>query len=116
MDIDLGSLPPNVGKTLRKYFLLIPADNGGEKWRETSIKMAGPDGKPIGAGPVLDPEVIQRFLELDTTPDKAWFDWMLLHSGGGSTALKRSETLLAQTKVRFIDDRVRGYRDKKTGK
>jgi hypothetical protein len=112
---DYRSLPSNVQGVLRKYFLITAGPNG-EAWRNSNVGQPGADGKPLGAGPILDPQVIDRFLQIDTTPDKAWFEWMILQSGGGRTALKRSETLFNQTKIRFIDDRVRGYRNKKTGK
>lgn len=112
---DYRSLPSNVQAVLRKYFL-ITTSKDGEGWRVSNVGQPGAGGKPLGAGPILDPGVVDRFLQIDTTPDKAWFEWMILQSGGGRTALKRSETLFNQTKIRFIDDRVRGYRNKKTGK
>jgi hypothetical protein len=112
---DQRALPPSVQAALRKYFLITGGPEG-EKWRTTEVSQTGPNEAPLGMGPVLDKAVIDRFLEVDTTPNKEWFDWMLFQAGGGRVAMKRGETLFSQTKIRFIEDRIRGYRNKKNGK
>jgi hypothetical protein len=54
------------------------------------ILEAGPDGRPLGSGPLLDPEVFNRFAALDPSKDKRYLDWMLFQVGGGVAAFKRS--------------------------
>jgi hypothetical protein len=116
---DFRSLPPAIQATLRKYFIIttkpvrlptgevVPQEN----WREVKInKTMDKKGRPLGVGPIIDPEVINRFLKVDTTPNKDWFDWMLLQAGGGDTDLKRSAKLIEKIKIRFLDERVHGYR------
>jgi hypothetical protein len=108
--LDFRSLPPAVLAVLRKYFI-ITTKQAGEGWRQVNIsKHQDQKGRPLGPGPLLDPDVIDRFLKADTTPNKAWFEWMIVQAGGGEVALKRSEKLLDKTKMRFLDERVHGYR------
>jgi hypothetical protein len=118
---DFRALPPAIQAVLRKYFIIttkrvkLPTGEEVEQegFRQAKInKTMDQKGQPLGVGPLVDPEVISRFLKADTTPNKDWFEWMLVQSGGGTMALKRSEKLLESTKIRFIDERVRGYRNR----
>ena len=56
-----------------------------------SINAVGPDNRPLGKGPLLDPEVFNKFAELDSTPDKRYLDWMLYQAGGGSEAFEKAK-------------------------
>jgi hypothetical protein len=57
---------------------------------EVNLSVRGKDGLPLGKGPLLDPQVIEKFSELDTTKDKRYLDWMLFQAGGGAEAFRRS--------------------------
>jgi hypothetical protein len=54
------------------------------------IAAQGPEGKPLGRGPLMDQEVLNKLNELDNTPDKRYLDWMLYQAGGGATDFKHS--------------------------
>lgn len=69
-----------LSKIIKKYRLDAQVD----------IIAAGPDGKPLGPGPLLDPNVISKLDEIDDTPDKRYLDWMLYQAGGGAVAFKHS--------------------------
>lgn len=56
----------------------------------TFIAANGPNGQPLGRGPVMDPEVIAKFNELDNTTDKRYVDWMLYQAGGGANHFHKS--------------------------
>jgi hypothetical protein len=118
---DLGSMPPEVQAVLRKYRIIGPtrAADGTttEGWTQTRIDSTegSQEGKPLGPGPLLDPNVIARFLAADKTPTKQWLDWMLFHAGGGKEGQKRSEHLLQKSHALFIEERVKGYSEKVNG-
>jgi hypothetical protein len=57
---------------------------------EVSIAAQGADGSPLGRGLLMDPEVLNKLNELDTSPDKRYLDWMLYQAGGGATTFKHS--------------------------
>jgi hypothetical protein len=112
---DFRSLPPEIQAVLRKYRIIGPvkqADGSvAEDWTQTRINSTegSTNGQPLGNGPLLDPNVIARFLDADKTPDKIWLDWMLFHAGGGKEGQKRSEHLLQKSKALFIEERVKGF-------
>jgi hypothetical protein len=115
---DYRTLPPEVQKALRKYRIIstspVALPDGSpaqEGWTRVTLEKPDTSRKPMGEGPMVDPSVIDRLLKADSTPDKAWFDWLLFQSGGGKEAQSRSKHLIQQSKERFIEERVRGYND-----
>jgi hypothetical protein len=52
---------------------------------------------PLGLGPVLDPQVFNKFAELDKTKNKRYLDWMLFQAGGGQEAFNNSRELWGDT-------------------
>src|SRR5690349_10639664 len=117
---DYRSLPPEVQAVLKKYRIVGPVkDERGkvvepEGWTTANLSSTdgSKDGRPLGMGPLLDPNVIARFLAADKTPNKIWLDWMLFHSGGGKEGQKRSEHLLQKSHALFIEERVKGYTER----
>jgi len=85
-------------------FLL--ADSSGNLV-ETRLKR--PENRPLGIGPKLAPDCIDRFLKAD--PSLRWTRWMLYQSAGGARAKEASERAMEQLKERFIDERVSGHLD-----
>ena len=79
-----------------------------EKYRVddvVKIVAVGSNGRPLGRGPLLDPQVFTKFAELDTSPDKRYLDWMLYQAGGGAVAEKKSiETWGDNTEPRTPED------------
>lgn len=74
-----------VMRILQKYRILQPDGS----WTEVLLDVKDEaTAKPMGHGPLLNPAVIERFLELDTTKDKKYLDWMLFQAGGGEAAKK----------------------------
>lgn len=120
---DYGSLPPEVQAVLRKYRIIGPVKQAdgqvAEGWTQANIDSTdgSKDGRtPLGPGPMLDPNVIARFLAADKTPNKIWLDWMLFHAGGGKEGQKRSEHLLQKSHALFIEERVKGYTENVGGR
>ena len=72
-------------------------------WRVTDVAFQGQ-----GAGPLLDPAVIEKFLELDNTRQLKVLDWALLAAGGGAPALLASKNEYAKARVAFIRERMQG--------
>ena len=56
--------------------------------------------------PMIDPEVIQKFLTLDRSSKKRTFDWMLFAAGGGAAAKKMSEAMLSAVHKTYLDSRT----------
>lgn len=54
------------------------------------LRTRGPEGTPLGRGPLLDPQVFNKFAELDKTKGKRYLDWMLFQAGGGQEAFNNS--------------------------
>lgn len=122
MDIsDHRILQPVLQEILRKYHILGTRREAGpsgepvesEGYRETHVNAVNERGEALGKGPVLDPIVISHFLEVDTTPNKDWFEWLILQAGGGEGALARSKKLVEKTMIRFVAERETGYYDRK---
>lgn len=69
------------------------------------VKEAGPDGRtPLGKGPLLDPEVFNKFAELDPTPEKSYLDWMLFQAGGGTRAFQQALEMWGDTTREVVPD------------
>jgi hypothetical protein len=120
---DFRSLPPEVQAVLRKYRIIAPVKSAdgttAEGWAQARIDStegSGDGHTPLGPGPLLDPNVIARFLAADKTPNKLWLDWMLFHSGGGKEGQKRAEHLLQKSHALFIEERVKGYTENVDGR
>lgn len=90
--------PPEVAGILKKYRL---ADANGQL-RQTQ------SGEAKVFGPVLSPQVIDKFLALDGTQNKRIFDWMLHAAGGGSAAQKESALVLELAHAWVLKRRVAG--------
>jgi hypothetical protein len=69
------------------------------------------DGRILGRGHLLHMDVVEKFLKADTSPNHQWLDWMFFQVGGGQEALRRADQAVDQVRERFIEERVRGYRD-----
>jgi hypothetical protein len=98
---------------LRKYNLISKPSKPArarENWTQTVLSTQN-----LGAGPLLDPEVVNRFLQADTTPDKLWLDWMLFQAGGGRPAKGRSKEFLQHIKEDWFSKHTIGYTNKRTG-
>jgi hypothetical protein len=111
--VDLRTLPKSVIPVLRKYNLISKPSKPArarENWTQTVLTT-----QQLGAGPLLDPEVINRFLQADTTPEKRWLDWMLFQAGGGRPAKGRSKEFLQNIKEDWFSKHVTGYTNKRTG-
>jgi hypothetical protein len=111
--VDFRTLPKNVLPTLRKYNIVSkPAKpaRARENWTQTAVTSEG-----LGTGPLLDPEVVDRFLQADITPDKQWLDWMLFQAGGGRPAKARSKEFLQHIKEDWFSKHTKGYTNKRTG-
>ena len=68
-----------------------------------------------GVGPKLNPDVIERFVAADTTPDKHWLRWVFYQAAGGDKAKENSTRALTQIKERFINERINGFQNPETG-
>jgi hypothetical protein len=119
---DYRSLPPEVQAVLKKYRIIGPVKQPDgtviEGWSQADLASTegSTNGRPLGMGPLLDPNVIARFLAADKTPNHAWLDWMMFHSGGGKEGQKRSEHLLQKSHALFIEERVKGYTERVGGR
>ena len=89
---------------LRKYHLVEPDGS----LRVCTIGANKERGIPGVEGPILNPEVIQRFLVLDTSNAKRMFDWMVFASGGGTPHIKESEEAVKLAKAWVIQNRMQG--------
>jgi hypothetical protein len=92
-----------VVRVLREFRLVDAEDN------LRNVKIA--DG---GMGPLLSPDVIDRFVAADTTSDKHWLRWIFFQAAGGAKAREASGRGLEQMKQRFVDERVNGFQNPQT--
>lgn len=105
----LENLTPEILKILAHYRIYDPVAGA---FTVTRLGRQSKKNEPaLGEGPLLDPEVIDRFLKADHTPAKEWLDWMLFQAGGGKEAERRSEQSVTYAYENFMDDRKQGYRD-----
>ena len=103
---------------LKKYRIIYSAGEtikrGGaartlEQDEIRTSRLKQPIGKPLGEGPIMDPDVIDKLLKADHSPDKHWLDWIFFQAGGGEKAQQMREAALQQIKDRFIDERANGF-------
>lgn len=91
---------------LKKYRIM----NQDGSFREIKLLQPNqPGGKPAVPGPIMALDVINRLLAADTTPEKAWIDWIFFQAGGGEKAKEASVSALQQIRDRFIDERTNGW-------
>ena len=57
---------------------------------QVRLNAVGSDGRPMGLGPLMAPEVFDALSAVDPTGDKRYLDWMLYQAGGGSGALEEA--------------------------
>lgn len=78
------------------------------------VYLERPEDKPLGDGPKMEIQVIQKLIAADTTPDQRWLEWIFFQAGGGQRAKDAAKRALEQTKERFIDERVNGFENPDT--
>jgi hypothetical protein len=117
---DWKALPADVIKLFRKYRLITEQDIGTKKVEGYTIvnlrRARDSEGKILGDGPLLAQDVIQRFVNACTVGNKVdcgWLDWILFQVGGGQEAMRRATQAMEAVKERFLDERMRGFRDTK---
>jgi hypothetical protein len=116
---DWQKLPTTVREILEKYRIISEQERtkGGQTIKSKGYTTANlrsardAEGRVLGDGYLLDLAVVKRLIEADTSEGYEWLDWMLFHCGGGTEGQRRAAQSLEQTMDRFIDERVRGYRD-----
>ena len=113
---------PKEMEVLKKYRIILPAGYevrvGGRRVLaadeiRTSV-LKSPQDSPLGMGPIMEPEVIDKLLQADLSPDKHWLDWIFFQAGGGERAVERGGAALQQIKDRFIDERANGFENPTT--
>ncbi len=79
---------------------LGPSEKLRHKYRldeKVNIEDKGPEGQPLGIGPVMAPETFAKFDAVDHTQGKHYLDWMLFQAGGANGGGQaRYELTLAQ--------------------
>lgn len=117
---DWKTLPADVIKVFRKYRLISEQAIGQKKvddYTRVNLRRArDAEGKILGDGHLLALDALQRFVNACIVGDKvdcAWLDWLLFQVGGGQEAMRRSGQASEQVKERFLDERMRGFRDTK---
>jgi hypothetical protein len=116
---DWKKLPPEVQAIFKKYRIISEQDReiGGKSVRTMEYTTAylqrarDTEGRILGKGHLMNLDVVEKLVKTDTSPRYQWLDWMLFQVGGGQEALRRSEQAGDQVHQRFIEERVRGYRD-----
>lgn len=113
--MDWQTLPAHVREILEKYRIISEQERKGGKskgWTTAHLRTSrDSEGRILGEGYMVNLDVIEKLIEADTSPDGEWLDWMLFQCGGGQEGQRRSTQSFEQTMDRFIDERVRGYRD-----
>ena len=103
---------PQQIEVLKKYRILMP--DGTPKTCNLRSE-SRPGCPPLGAGPIMSQDVINRLCGADTTPDSRWTDWIFFQAGGGQSAKEATADALRQIKDRFIDERTNGWTRPDTG-
>jgi hypothetical protein len=97
---------------LKKYRVMNP--DGTLRQADLQQPLRPGDQAP-GMGPIMAPDVINKLLKTDPTPDKRWLDWVFFEAGGGETAKAATVEALRQIRDRFIDERTNGWTHPATG-
>jgi hypothetical protein len=97
---------------LKKYRIMLQDGN----LRTVDLRQpTAAGGQPPGPGPLVSPNVINRLLAADTTPNQIWLDWIFFQAGGGVKAKEATDDALRQIRDRFIDERTNGWTHPETG-
>lgn len=79
------------------------------------------DGKPLGPGPVMAEETLQKFIDADPSGNNKYLEWMIFQAGGGQDAMEKSlalwdgegpsdkNSLCSQCREDFIDECIKGF-------
>jgi hypothetical protein len=117
---DWKTLPADVIKLFRKYRLISEQTTGTktvEDYTRVNLRRArDAEGKILGDGFLLAQDALQRFVNacvVDGRVDCAWLDWILFQVAGGQEAQRRGTQAMEQVRERFLDERMRGFRDTK---
>jgi hypothetical protein len=117
---DWKTLPADVIKVFKKYRLISEQAAGTktvEGYTRVNLRRArDSEGKILGDGFLLAQDALQRFVNACIVGDKVnceWLDWILFQVGGGQEAMRRATQAMEQVKERFLDERMRGFRDTK---
>jgi hypothetical protein len=117
---DWKSLPEAVIKVFRKYRIISKQEIGEkviEGYTTANLRRArDAEGRILGDGPLIAQDVLARMIHSCTYQDKVmtdWLEWIIFQAGGGQEAQRRANQAMEQVKERFLDERVRGYRDTK---
>lgn len=103
---------PQQEAVLKKYRILLPDGNV----RTVDLRQpTNAGGQPPGPGPLVSPDVVNRLLAADSTPDQRWLDWIFFQAGGGTAAKDQTADALKQIRDRFIDERTNGWTHPETG-
>lgn len=99
---------------LRKYEILWPA--GRRSPDGTVMAAEGPRQCYVEGdyGPLMAPEVVQRLIDADTTPDQKWLDWIFFQAGGGEKAVKERGKALSFIKNKYLSERTGGFQHPET--
>lgn len=66
--------------------------------------------QPLGAGPKLAPDVIERFFSV--TQDPEWLDWMFNQAAGGKAARDEMPRFTEQLKRKYVERRTQMQQEK----
>lgn len=117
---DWKLLPGDVANLFRQYRIISVQEAGDKKtegYTTANLRKARDgEGKLLGDGPLISQDCLARFVgacTLNGKVDCLWLDWIFVQVGGGEEAKRRAKQAMEQVKERFLDERVRGYRDTK---
>jgi hypothetical protein len=117
---DWRSLPEGVIALLCKYRIISVQEVGDKKvegYTTSNLRKArDAEGKLLGEGPLISLDCVARFIDacsIEGKTDCKWLNWLLTQCGGGEESKRRGNQAMEQVKERFLDERVRGYRDTK---
>lgn len=93
-------------EVLKKYRILNPDGSA----RTVNLQRTKPHRSvPLGSGPLMSPDVVDRLIAADTTPDQRWLDWIFFQAAGGQAAKDSTEDAMNQIRDRFISERTNGW-------
>lgn len=78
-------------------------------WAQGSNAAAGKDVTPDAIGPLLNPDVVQKFVNVDASKDKQLLAWMLFQAAGGHSGKRGSDAQLEKAKDDHFDEWQKGY-------
>ncbi len=84
-------------------------------WAQGSSTALGEAPKPQDIGPILSPNVVQKFVAVDTSKDKQLLAWMLFQAAGGLAGKRDSEAHIEEAKEKYFEEWRNGYYVDETG-